>query len=341
MSKYNNIIRHFKGKRLLVIGDVVLDQYIKGSVSRISPEAPVPIVLQEDSFYTPGGAANVANNLASLGADVTLVSKIGDDIEGGILKSELLKRHIHTRGLFIDSNMDTIFKTRIIAQHQQIIRLDREKPTGTGLDLIKEGKILPYLRRHMKDFHTVIISDYGKGLIDSRLLAQLHELAFSHKLPVVVDPKLEDLREYGQVTCITPNKKEAETALKNISEETRKAFGIRSTKLDNKQDIEANGLGLLNFLGIESLLITLGEYGMYLFEHNKKPFPIPTMARQVFDVSGAGDTVISVFALCLAAGADKSQAAEIANYAAGIVIGKMGAVAVEMDELKHAIEVGQ
>src|SRR5271167_1109585 len=123
MSKYNNTIRHFKGKRLLVMGDAVLDQYIKGSVSRISPEAPVPIVLQEESFYTPGGAANVANNLASLGADVTLVCKIGDDIEGAILKRELGLRHIRTNGLFVDGSIDTIFKTRIIAQHQQIVRL--------------------------------------------------------------------------------------------------------------------------------------------------------------------------------------------------------------------------
>lgn len=337
MSKYNSIIRHFKGKRLLVIGDAVLDQYIKGSVSRISPEAPVPIVLQEESFYTPGGAANVANNLSSLGANVTLVSKIGDDIEGSILKRELLKRHIHTNGLFIDSNIDTIFKTRIIAQHQQIVRLDREKTCKAGTDLIKENKILPYLRRHMKDFQAVIISDYAKGFIDSRLLDQVHESALIHQLPVVVDPKLEDLREYGQVSCITPNKKEAEAALKNISQEARRAFGIRSTKLDTQEDIETNGRGLLNFLGLESLLITLGEGGMYLFEHNKNPFPIPTMARQVFDVSGAGDTVIAVFALCLAAGADKPQAAKIANYAAGIVIGKMGAVAVELDELKQAM----
>ena len=337
MSKYNNIIRHFKGKRLLVIGDVVLDRYIKGSVTRISPEAPVPIVLQEESFYTPGGAANVANNLVSLGADVTLVSKVGDDIEGSILKRELSKRHIHTRGIFTDAHIDTIFKTRIIAQHQQIVRLDREKPSRTGLDLIKEGKILPFLRRHMKEFQAVILSDYGKGIIDPRLLAQVHELASLNKLPVVVDPKMEDLREYGQVSCITPNKKEAEMALKNISENIRKTFGIRSTKLDSKDDIEANGSGLLNFLGIESLLITLGEHGMYLFEHHQKPFPIPTMARQVFDVSGAGDTVIAVFALCLAAGATKSQAAKIANYAAGIVVGKMGAVAIDLDELKQAI----
>jgi D-beta-D-heptose 7-phosphate kinase/D-beta-D-heptose 1-phosphate adenosyltransferase len=337
MSKYNNIIRHFKGKRLLVIGDVMLDQYIKGSVSRISPEAPVPIVVQEECFYTPGGAANVANNLASLGADVTLVSRIGDDIEGGILKKELAKKHIHNNGIFVDNNIDTIFKTRIIAQHQQMIRVDRERCRKSGPDLVKEGRILPYLRRNMKNFAAVVISDYGKGLIDSRLLAQVHESAHGLKLPVVVDPKLEDLREYGQVSCITPNKKEAETALKNIAEETRKAFGIRSTGLDTKEDIEANGIGLLNYLSIESLLITLGEYGMYLFEHNKKPFPIPTQAKQVFDVSGAGDTVVSVFTLCLACGANKAQAAQIANYAAGVVVGKMGAVAIELDELKSAL----
>ena len=297
----------------------------------------MPIVLQEESFYTPGGAANVANNLVSLGAQVTLVSKIGDDIEGSILKRELSLRHIQTKGLFIDNSIDTIFKTRIIAQHQQIVRLDREKPCKPGLDLIKEGKIMPFLRRHMKEFQAVIISDYGKGLIDSRLLSHVHELALLYKLPVVVDPKLEDLREYGQVSCITPNKKEAEIALKNISESARKAFGIRSTTLDDKEDIETNGCGLLKFLGIESLLITLGEHGMYLFENNKKPFPIPTMARQVFDVSGAGDTVIAVFALCLAAGLNKIQAAKVANCAAGIVVGKMGAVAVGLDELKQAI----
>ncbi len=337
MSNYNNTIRHFKGKKILVIGDLVLDQYIKGSVTRISPEAPVPIVLQQESFYTPGGAANVANNLASLGAEVTLVGKIGDDIEGDVLKRELSKRHIHINGIFIDPDMDTIFKTRIIAQHQQIVRLDRERSRKAGLDLVKEGKMLPFLRRQMKNYQAVIVSDYGKGIVDARLLAQVHELALIHKLPVIVDPKLEDLREYGRVTCITPNKKEAEAALKNISNDARKAFGIRSTRLDDKQDIEANGLGLLNYLGIDSLLITLGEQGMYLFEHNKKPFPIPTMARQVFDVSGAGDTVISVFALSLAAGADKASAAKIANYAAGIVVGKMGAVAVELDELKKEL----
>ncbi len=337
MRKYDNIIAKFKGKRLLVVGDLVLDQYLKGTVSRISPEAPVPIVQQEEAFFTPGGAANVANNLSSLGSEVTLVGKIGDDIEGAILKKELSRRHIQTRGLFIDPNMDTIFKTRIIAQHQQVVRVDRESPPILGQDKVKLGKIIPFLKRSFSAYHAVIISDYGKGMIDVGLLAVIYDLALKFKIPVVVDPKLEDLRAYGKVSCITPNKKEAETALKAIAQETRKSFGIVSTRLDNKEEIEANGRGLLAYLGIDSLLITLGEQGMYLFEHNKKAFPIPTRAREVFDVSGAGDTVISVFALCLAAGSDKQHAADIANYAAGVVVGKMGAVAIELDELKQAV----
>ena len=337
MSRYNSIISKYKNRAVLVIGDLVLDQYIKGSVSRISPEAPVPIVLQTESFYTPGGAANVANNLASLGASVTLVGKIGEDIEGVTLKKELAKRSIHTQGVFVDTSMHTILKTRIIAQHQQMVRLDRETPLQEGVDKIKKNKIIPYLRRHIKDFSAIIVSDYGKGMIDLTLLNEIHEIARKDKVLVIVDPKVEDLRFYGQVSSITPNKKEAELALKAVSQEARKTFGIISTKLDTKEEIEANGQGLMTYLGIDSLLITLGEHGMYLFEHGKKPFPIATRAQEVFDVSGAGDTVISVFALSLAAKANRRQAADIANHAAGVVVGKMGAVAIELDELKAAV----
>ncbi len=321
----------------MVIGDLVLDHYIKGSVNRISPEAPVPIVLQEDAFFTPGGAANVANNLSSLGADVTLVGKIGDDIEGAILKKELSRRHIHTNGVFVDETMETIYKTRIIAQHQQVVRVDRET-LGLPNDTMFKVHILPFLQKHFTSYDAVIVSDYGKGIVDMKLMAAIHDLALKHKIPVVVDPKFEDLRAYGVVTSITPNKKEAETALKAITESARKAFGIVSVKLDKKEDIEKNGQGLLAYLGVDSLLITLGEQGMYLFEHNRKPFPIATRAQEVFDVSGAGDTVISVFALCLAAKANRRYAADIANYAAGVVVGKMGAVAIELDELKQVVK---
>lgn len=316
----------------------MLDRYIKGSVSRISPEAPVPIVLQQESFYTPGGAANVANNLASLGARVSLIGKIGDDLEGHILTKELSKRRIHTAGIAVDSGMETILKTRIIAQHQQVVRVDRETSANSGVDRVKALRVFPFLRRQMKNFSAIIISDYGKGMIDLELLNRVHELALQYKIPVIVDPKVEDLRFYGQASCITPNKKEAEAALKSISTEARQAFGIVSTSLDHKRDMESNGAGLLKYLGIDSLLITLGEHGMYLFEHNKPPFPIATRAREVFDVSGAGDTVISVFALSLTAGANRRQAADIANHAAGVVVGKMGAVAIRLDELKEALD---
>ena len=333
MNKYNNTINRFRGKRLLVVGDLVLDRYIKGSVSRISPEAPVPVVVQQESFYTPGGAANVANNLSSLGADVTLVGKIGDDIEGKFLKKELSRRKIRIEGIFTDKATSTIFKTRIIAQHQQVVRVDRENPPAAEPDKVTRDNILPFLRRTFSRYSAVIISDYGKGMIAAELIDEINRLAFKHKIPVVVDPKREDLRDYGPVSCITPNKKEAEAMLKVIS-----PIGIRSTQLEKKEEIEANGSALLDCLGIDSLLITLGEHGMYLFEHNKKPFPIPTRAMEVFDVSGAGDTVIAVFALCLAAGADRRLAADIANHAAGVVVGKMGAVAIGLGELKEAVK---
>ncbi len=338
MSKYDSIISKFKKRPVLVIGDLVLDQYIKGSVTRISPEAPVPVVLQQESFYTPGGAANVANNLASLGAKVTILGKIGDDLQGKTLTKELTKRKINTHGVFVDPSIETILKTRIIAQHQQVVRVDREGVVKGKDSRVKEEKIFPYLVRNIHEFQCIVISDYGKGMIDSSLLTQVHQLAMKKNIPVIVDPKVDDLRFYGHVSSVTPNKKEAETALRSISEEIRKSFGIVSTKLDKKEEIEANGQGLLNFLGIDSLLITLGEHGMYLFEPNKKPFPIATRAQEVFDVSGAGDTVISVFALSLASGANRRQAADISNYAAGVVVGKMGAVAIELDELKQAIK---
>ena len=339
MVKYKNIIKKFKKARILVVGDLVLDQYIKGVVHRISPEAPVPIVLQKEAFYTPGGAANVANNLSSLGVEVTLVGRIGDDIEGQILKKELKKRHIHTHAVFVDKRYDTIFKTRIIAQHQQVVRIDRETVTEPAEDDdFKRSVIGNFLNKYFNDFDGVIISDYGKGMIDRALVAKIGNLSRKKKIPITADPKVEHFKFYGSVTAITPNKKEAEDALKAIPEETRKNLGIQSVNLRSMEDIKRVGKGFLRYLGIESILITLGEQGMFLFEQDKEPFLIPTRAREVFDVSGAGDTVISVFTLALAASASKRQAADIANYAAGVVVGKLGAVAVTQQELEDAIK---
>ena len=338
MIKHNNIINHFKGKKILVVGDLILDHYVKGAVSRISPEAPVPIVLQTESFYTPGGSANVANNLSSLGAQVTVVGKIGHDLEGGLLKRELKRRKIDIDGVFTVVGDQTIVKTRIIAQHQQVVRVDRESTSDDGHQSLKDGKIWPFVEKRIKDCDAVIISDYGKGMIDPDFVGRIAFAANKYGIPITVDPKLDQFKLYGKVTSITPNKKEAEAALVRVPEELQETFGTSSLKLNTPEDIERAGKIFLEYLDVESILVTLGEQGMCLFERGKKPFRIATKAQEVFDVSGAGDTVISVFTLALAAGATKRQAADIANYAAGVVVGKMGAVAITKSELLEAIK---
>jgi len=338
MKNYTNIINKFNKKNILVIGDVILDQYIRGSVSRISPEAPVPVVLQEEAFFTPGGAANVAQNLSSLGASVTLIGHIGDDAEGKIFKKELKRKKISTQGLLVDKKLPTITKTRVIAQHQQIVRIDKEK-INTHEDKELTQKIFDFVQKHLVDFDAVIISDYGKGLVTPELINFLCTKSKEKNKILTVDPKVEHFGFYRNVTAITPNLKEAENAIRNIkiTSSASKTLKIHSDKLKTDQDIDLAGKELLEYLELDSLLMTLGEHGMRLFEKGKKPFSIKTKAIEVYDVSGAGDTVISVFTLCLAAGSDKKQAADIANFAAGIVVEKMGAVAVTKKELLDAM----
>lgn len=337
---YQTIIKSFKNRHLLVVGDLMLDEYIKGSVSRISPEAPVPVVVEQERFFTPGGASNVANNISSLGAKVTVVGRIGEDIQGDKLKSLLQQRSILTDGIIRDPQMTTILKTRIIAQHQQIVRLDREITINDDeQEYFYRQKMLPFLQQHFSKFHGVVISDYGKGMISASLVNDIVMMAKKKKIPVVVDPKVEHLKFYGQTSSMTPNRKEMETALRTMDPQTRKFYGIETTKLMTLNDIKKAGNGLLTFLGIDSLLVTLGEEGMCLFEKDKEPFHLPTRAQEVFDVSGAGDTVIALFTLCLSAGVKKKIAADIANHAAGIVVAKMGAASVTPQELLSAMKV--
>ena len=340
MSRYKHIITKFSGKSILVIGDIILDQYIKGTVSRISPEAPVLVVLQQDEpSYTPGGAANVANNLRSLGAHVTLVGRIGKDTEGKILKRELKKRKINTHGLFIDRKIPTILKTRIIAEHQQVVRIDREKNVDfTNGPLFQ--RIREFALKSVGSSDAVIISDYGKGMISPALVSEVCSLAMEKKKIITVDPKVEHFSYYSGVTTITPNKKETENAIRYIKvrQNAGRRFAVNVDQLETDADIDLAGQQLLRFLNLESLLITLGDQGMRLFEKGKKPMHINTRAREVFDVSGAGDTVISVFTLALTAGATKHEAADLSNYAAGIVVGKVGAVPVTKKELLIAIK---
>ncbi len=338
MSVYKSIINKFRKKNILVVGDLILDQHIRGHVSRISPEAPVPIVLQEGAAaYAPGGAANVANNLRTLGAQVALVGRIGTDPEGEIFLNELRKRKISSRAVVIDEKMPTILKTRVAAHHQQVLRLDREKIDQCSSTLT--SKILNFIHNNINIFDAVIISDYGKGMITASLLQDVCDLAKRKKKIITVDPKDDHFGYYREVTAITPNKKETENAIRNllITQPDWRELSFNTDRLLTNEDVMKAGEQLLKFLRLESLLITLGEQGMLLFEYGKKPVHIHTKAKEVFDVTGAGDTVISVFTLSLAAGASKLQSADLANYAAGVVVGKMGTATVTRDELLAAI----
>lgn len=334
-----NIISKFNKSNILVVGDIILDQYIKGSVSRLSPEAPVPVIVQEESFYKAGGAANVANNLTSLNARVTLVGKIGSDPEGKIILAELKKRTIDTKGIFIDRSLPTILKTRVMAQHQQIVRIDREKIKENG-DTKMNEQIFAFLEKNIGHFDAVVLSDYGKGIISADLIDFVCKLALAKKKIIAVDPKVEHFKYYRCVTAITPNLKETENAIRNIkiTSNAPHRLGIHVDRLETDEEIDLAGAELLKYLDLESLLITLGERGMRLFERDKKPVYITTKAREVFDVTGAGDTVIAVFTLALSSGASKEEAAHIANSAAGVVVGKMGAATLTPQELMEAVK---
>jgi len=338
MGKYAHIFSKFSRKNILVVGDVILDKYISGTVSRISPEAPVPVVLENESFYTPGGAANVAQNIYGLGAKVTLIGRIGDDPEGQVLMRQFKEEGLNTHGIFVDKKIPTICKTRVIAQHQQIVRIDREKIGVTGSKEVIR-KIYNFTEKNIAAFDAVIISDYGKGLITPELVDFVRTKTLAKNKIIIIDPKVEHFSYYRNVTAITPNLRETENAIRNIKITSKSAekLKIHNDKLLKDKDIDLAGSELLRYLKLDVLLITLGERGMRLFEKGKKPVSIKTKAREVYDVSGAGDTVISVFTLSLAAGATKRQAAEIANYAAGIVVRKIGAAAVTKKELTKVI----
>jgi len=334
MNTYKDIIAHFKKKTILVVGDIMLDRHIVGSVSRISPEAPVPVVLEQQHTQTVGGAANVGNNLSTLGARVLQTGIVGDDPEGEILRQRLKKKGVDISGIFSDKDYHTVTKTRVIAQHQQVVRIDRER-VGVALNI---SRIKTFIAHHVGDVDAVIISDYGKGLITSDLIHVICSQAKKNKVKVLVDPKVEHFNYYRGVTSITPNRREAENAIRNlkIRHDAGRKLNIRSDTLNTNEEINRAGQELLKYLELESLLITLGEHGMRLFEKNKKPCSIPTHAKDIYDVTGAGDAVISVFTLALVAGATKKQAAQLANIAAGIVVGKLGAVAVTGPELIKA-----
>ena len=338
MKNLKKIISGFNKARILVVGDLILDQYIWGDVERISPEAPVPVVCANRRNYVPGGAANVANNISALGAKVSLCGVLGDSKDPATEKFQLeaKKLGIHTKGVFFEEGRKTTLKTRIIAGHQQVVRVDWEDVYNISGGI--KDKLTKYLDDNIKEFDAVIIEDYGKGLLDRELTRGIIKTAKDFKKIVTVDPKENNFDCYKQATCITPNRKEAQNAIRYLKmNDMENLFRVYKETLFTDSDIKNAGEKILEYLQLESLLITLGEGGMWLFEkgRNKR---IPTVAQEVFDVSGAGDTVISSFTLALCAGASKLEAAHIANFAAGIVVGKLWTAVTNSRELLERIK---
>ena len=316
-KKLKAIISKFNKTRVLVIGDLILDEFIWGKVSRISPEAPVPVVWVQDESFMPGGASNAACNITSLGGKVSIAGVVGKDPRGEDLVKLLKKQKVSTDGIEIDRSRPTTLKTRVIAHNQQVVRIDKEVISAVKKSVCE--KIVSYVASVIDKIDAVLIEDYGKGLITPNILKDLVELGKQHKKIVTVDPKSDHFSFYEGVTAITPNQAESQ-----------EASGI---KIKTKNDLERAGKKILSKLKCSIVLITRGEEGMTLFEKGKKAVYIPTVAQEVFDVSGAGDTVISTFTLALCAGAKAVEAAHIANCAAGIVVGKVGTACVNQAEL--------
>ncbi|MFA5101078.1 MAG: D-glycero-beta-D-manno-heptose-7-phosphate kinase [Candidatus Omnitrophota bacterium] len=337
MKNLSSYITKFARARVLVIGDLILDEYVWGAVDRISPEAPVPVVWAKERKFVPGGAANVANNLRSLGAQVSLSGVVGKDHYRDIMLKELRIRGIDTGAVIAEKGRQTTLKSRIFAAHQQVVRVDWENVEP--IRKTTEQKLDEYIAAALKKFDAVIIEDYGKGVFTNSLLSRIISLSRKLGTIITVDPKEDNFESYGGVTAITPNRKEAQNAVRYLKmKDTRNAFKVYHDALVTDADIRRAGYAILNHLELDSLLITLGENGMWLFEKDRDAH-IPTVAQEVFDVSGAGDTTIATFTLALCAGMSKYEAAVVANIAAGIVVGKLGTATVTRSELIERMRI--
>lgn len=314
-------LQRFPQANVLVIGDLILDHYVWGRVSRISPEAPVPVVHVDSESVKLGGAANVFHNIVSLGGKADICGVIGSDENGRLLLRELGGKKQGRGGVVIDHDRPTTSKTRIVAHNQQVVRYDIERRAELKPTL--QRRILRYVESRLRDLACLVVSDYAKGVITSSLMTELTRLASGRQIPIIVDPKVEHFSYYKGVTVITPNHLEA-----------TQAAGVHG---EDDQAINEAGTMIGQRLGCESVLITRGERGMSLFEADGAHWHIPTRARQVYDVTGAGDTVVGTLALALATGATMREAAALANQAAGIVVGMVGTATVTADQLSEAL----
>lgn len=319
MEKFLSILKKFPKLSIGVIGDIMLDHYLSGEVERISPEAPAPVVLLQEEQFLPGGAANTAANIAALGARVDVVGVSGYDTAGETLSRMLEKYRIDTKGVVRDREYPTIEKTRVLSRGQQIVRIDREE--SHTCDQTIEEQLRERVRMLIPTWHALVISDYAKGVIIPRLARDVLSLAQKNRIPVIVDTKPAHFSFFQNVALLTPNKKESED--------------IIGKKIITREDVTYAGT-LLRNNSKSDVLMTLGEEGMALFSR-EGVFHLPSFAREVFDVTGAGDTVVAVSALALAAGATSRCVAELAGFGAGIVVGKRGTATVTWEELRSEI----
>ncbi|MEG0068888.1 D-glycero-beta-D-manno-heptose-7-phosphate kinase [Cetobacterium sp.] len=313
-SRLEEILNSFENLKVAVVGDMMLDDYLIGTVERISPEAPVPVVSVKEERFVLGGAANVVNNLSTLGAKAVCFGVIGEDFDGDRLINELEKKSIETSGVVRSSTRPTIVKRRIIGGNQQLLRLDWEDARPISVDL--EASLIKQIEAKLDNLNAVILSDYDKGVLTPKVVKRIIELCREKGIIVTVDPKPKNAMNYVGATSMTPNRKEAMECL------GKKSF----------EDVLEIGRELKEKLQLNNLLLTRSEEGMSLFQEDGV-INIPTYAKEVFDVTGAGDTVISVFTLACAAGVTLHEAAKIANTAAGVVVGKMGTSTVTKEEI--------
>ena len=315
------IVEKFQGKKILVIGDVMLDEYVWGKVSRISPEAPVPVVEVQSTSSVPGGAANVAANISSLGGKSILIGIVGSDEAGKKLKDFFVNNGVDIEGLTVDQQRPTTVKTRIIAHNQQVVRIDREQ--RIPIDSHSLEKLLTCCLKAIEDVDAILVSDYAKGITAPLLLQEIVHNARNFGKPIIVDPKGLDFSKYKGVTVITPNQTEASVA--------------SGKEIANEDELIEVGKNFLNQLACRAVLITRGDRGMSLLEDSGKITHLPTMSREVYDVTGAGDTVAATFTLGYTTGAELVDCAKLSNYSAKIVVGRVGTSTVTKDELIHLL----
>jgi rfaE bifunctional protein kinase chain/domain len=320
-AKSEETLTRFRGKKILILGDVMLDEYVWGQTRRISPEAPVPVVEMSSRTFVPGGAANTAANVVSLGGEALLGGVMGTDHSAKLLIEALQSRGLGCAGLIGDPSRPTTTKTRIVAHSQQVVRVDCEHKAP--LSGAVEEKLIGWVETNVPSVDACILSDYSKGVVSTRVAEHLIQVARCHGKPVVVDPKGIHYGKYRGATVVKPNLHEAERFLKR--------------EINTEASLVKGGRQLLKHLKDGAVLLTRGGQGMSLFRRGSRPLHIPSVARAVFDVTGAGDTVVGTLALGLAAGASLVEAVKLANRAAGIVVGKVGTATVSLEDLMNEI----